>query len=350
MPTPIGFCVSQSQSLWRLPFGVTERVRARSFAWPREPAESAPRTLIALRFFVVITRSSTRASFWLVRRGDQIHRRGAQHLGLREVGAGLAQHAGACDGLAVVGARGAGGVRSDECGRGQCDGEAGGQDADAVLDGGVLAHGVLPSRCVDRDDGRVGRKVPTRSKKLFRAAVRACRSWAICRSGQRLPCAGARFDDGPHRGPRRRPEPVPGARGDRVRPGLLVRGQARPVHPVGRRRRAHLHHRARHRHRDRVRAHPDDAREHGVGSADRHRRTLRARARLADPPAHRGAVLDAVVTARGPHARARLRDPGDLGHLAGRRAARVRGRLLHAHAHDPGVRSRSRTRTVRRAS
>src|SRR5439155_468541 len=48
------------------------------------------------------------------------------------------------------------------------------------------------------------------------------------------------------------------------------------------------------------------------------------RPRVADPPAHREAVLHALVQARRPHARARARDPRHLGVLARGRAAALR--------------------------
>ena len=68
-------------------------------------------------------------------------------------------------------------------------------------------------------------------------------------------------------------------------------------------------------------AQPDDARADRLRPPARVARPLPARARHADQAAHREAVLDAVVAAGRAHARARARDPCDLGD-AGTRARR----------------------------
>ena len=65
---------------------------------------------------------------------------------------------------------------------------------------------------------------------------------------------------------------------------------------------------------------------------------------------HRAPLLDAVVGARRSHARAGPGHPGHLVDVAGPDAAAVRGRALHAHAHDARSSTRGRSTSVRPAS
>ena len=130
------------------------------------------------------------------------------------------------------------------------------------------------------------------------------------------------------------PEAARDDRGGRLRRHLLVRGPARRDVPAAARGRAHRARAAHDRGRDRVRPQPDDARPDRVRPAARVAGPLQPRARHADQAAHREAVLDGVVEARGAHARDGAGHPRDLGALARRDEARLPRRVLHAHADD----------------
>jgi hypothetical protein len=106
-----------------------------------------------------------------------------------------------------------------------------------------------------------------------------------------------------------------------------------------------------HRGRDRVRAQSDAAREHRLGPPGAVARPLPARPRHADPGAHREALFDDVVEARGAHARDGARDPRDLARVGGGQPARLPRRVLPAHADDPGVQpGREPVLAIRRSS
>ena len=148
-----------------------------------------------------------------------------------------------------------------------------------------------------------------------------------------------------------------GARGSRAEIEALgydgvftFEGPHDPFFPLVARGRAQRAARARHRDRDRVRPQPDEPGAHRVGPADALEGSGDPRARVADQAAHREAVLDAVVAPGGADARARARDPGDLGDVAGRHAAAVRGRVLPAHADDAVLHARSRASSAPRGS
>ena len=130
----------------------------------------------------------------------------------------------------------------------------------------------------------------------------------------------------------------PRSRGERVRRRLHHGDELRPVPPRAARRRAHRAHRARHVDRGGVRPHADDAGDDGERPAAVLEGAVHPRPREPDQAAHRAAVLDAVVAARGPHARVRARDARDLGVVERRHQARLPRRLLHPHADDPVLR------------
>ena len=98
-----------------------------------------------------------------------------------------------------------------------------------------------------------------------------------------------------------------------------------------------------------ARPRPDDQRRDGVpAQPDAHGQcrlrpaadvagTLPARARHADPPAHRAPLLQHVVASGRPDAGDRARHQGDLRLLGGQGAAGLPRRVLHPHAHDAHV-------------
>ena len=85
----------------------------------------------------------------------------------------------------------------------------------------------------------------------------------------------------------------------------------------------------------------------GLGPPGLQRRPLQSRPRVADQGPHREAIQHAVEPPGAPDARVRPRPAGDLGGWQnGHASCDFRGRLLHTHADDPVLRSRSRTRTA----
>ena len=77
---------------------------------------------------------------------------------------------------------------------------------------------------------------------------------------------------------------------------------------------------------------------------------LHPRPRQPDQAAHHEALLDGVEPPGAAHARDGPGHPGDLGHVADRRQARVPRRVLHAHADDAVLRPRRQgPRRLRRA-
>ena len=80
----------------------------------------------------------------------------------------------------------------------------------------------------------------------------------------------------------------------------------------------------------------------GLGPADVLQGPLHPRPRQPDQAAHHEALLDAVEPPGAAHARDDPGHPGDLGHVAHRRAAAVPRRVLHAHADDAVLHARRR--------
>ena len=85
-------------------------------------------------------------------------------------------------------------------------------------------------------------------------------------------------------------------------------------------------------------AQPDDARRAGQRPAAPHQGALHAGDGEPDQAAHHEALLHAVVAPGPAHARDDPRHPGHLEDVGDGRAARLPGRLLHAHADDPVLR------------
>ena len=198
------------------------------------------------------------------------------------------------------------------------------------------------------------------------------RPGASCRWASRCPCRSTRRPSGDPRPPRHRCGAGSSARDDAAgdenggrgedrlgagcraaagggpgrcgrgrRPGLRLGGRddqrSLPVVDAGRRaldpggagdRRGH-----------RLRPQPDEPGLHDEPAAGVLGRARRARVGVAGAAPHRAALLHDLVEAGGPHARVRAGAAGHLGLVERRWPGRLRGRVLHPHADDAGLRA-----------
>ena len=141
---------------------------------------------------------------------------------------------------------------------------------------------------------------------------------------------------GAERGPRRRRRADPAVARDGLRRRLHARGQQRRDLPVAARRSGradrHLHQR-----RHRVPAQSDASRVRRLRSPTRRQGPVCARHRQPDPSSHRKAIQRSLRQPRRPRVRVGASAARDLPLLSRRRAPRLPGRVLHAHADDTDV-------------